>query len=706
MELEVEKLGTVTKSQDFEATQFTIKATAHSFKILSSGMYSNKIRAIIRELSTNAYDSHVQAGLEEKPFDIYFPNEHAPFFKIRDYGISIAHEDVQEVYCSFFGSTKTSTNKLNGAFGLGSKAFFAYVHSANISTYIDGVQRLYVAMLSEEGLPTLNYLGECETTEPNGLEVQLPVGRGDYNAFAYELSVLDHFPTKPRVFGIRGFSWEDREKAYSSRFYGENWKIRTDANRYTYAVMGYIAYPIEASKLDKKAFLFLDKWRSTGGLELLFNIGDFSITPSREQISYDARSIKVISDALLEIEKQISEKVKSEVGEQTSLVDLCTLWEKENNTFIKDAIKKIGFRGKDWVSNYINTSLVDEKFVEYSSDYQYRTNRWRITKNDVNSFSLDQLKRREFFIEDVHPNTSNKLIRSYLLQKSLKSNNTHHLVLVREPTNYTRHSSWETIGFPTDKIRYISELQAEYVEEEKAAPRASTSTVLNLNFTSYFGENTADSAWWTETEVNRTEGGFWIPINAFSLYGSSYASLAKLNEDTLAIYNLEKEELPKVIGVRKKEQAKFEKDPLWKRFDLELTKKIEELQTDENLLMYNNYCLYDSLNGLIFGNKIRDILHMLKYATLTGAGGQLLRQIQALELNTDQNYLNRGQNLSSFFRGKLTEDSFYTLNTKNLRLMIKDLDEKYPLLTLVFNARYSLSPTEQQHITQYIKDNS
>lgn len=703
MELEVEKLGTVTKSQDFEATQFTIKATAHSFKILSSGMYSNKIRAIIRELSTNAYDSHVQAGLEEKPFDIYFPNEHAPFFKIRDYGISIAHEDVQEVYCSFFGSTKTSTNKLNGAFGLGSKAFFAYVHSANISTYIDGVQRLYVAMLSEEGLPTLNYLGECETTEANGLEVQLPVARSDYNAFTYELSVLDHFPTKPRVFGIRGFSWEDREKAYSSRFYGENWKVRTDTNRQTYAVMGYIAYPIDAGKLDRKAYTFLDKWRSTGGLEILFNIGDFSITPSREQISYDARSIKVISDALLEIEKQISEKVKSEVGDQTSLVALCNLWEKENNCFIRDSIKKIGFRGKDWISSYINTHLVDEKFVEYASDYSYRTGRWKITKDDVNTFSLDQLRKREFFIEDVHPNTSNKLIKSYLLQKSLKSNNTHHLVLIREPTTYTKHSTWETIGFPTDNIRYISELQAEYVEEEKAV-RAATSTVLQLNFSTY--DNSTDSAWWTEQEVDRTEGGFWIPINAFSLYESTYTSLSALNGDAIAVYQLENEQLPKVIGVRKKEQAKFEKDPLWKRFDLELTKRIESLHTDENLLMYNNYLLYDFLIGLMFGHKIKDLLNMFKYATLTGAGGHLLRQIQALDLNTDHNYLDKGANLHNFLRRTATVDSFYTLDTKHLRLMIDALSEKYPLLPLILNSRYSLNSIEQQHITQYIKDNS
>ena len=46
---------TVEKSGNFEENQFSIEASAKAFMILSDGLYSNKILAVVRELSTNAY---------------------------------------------------------------------------------------------------------------------------------------------------------------------------------------------------------------------------------------------------------------------------------------------------------------------------------------------------------------------------------------------------------------------------------------------------------------------------------------------------------------------------------------------------------------------------------------------------------------------------------------------------------------------------
>ena len=42
--------------------QFSIQAGEKAFRILSTTLYENKIRAIVRELSCNAWDSHIQAG--------------------------------------------------------------------------------------------------------------------------------------------------------------------------------------------------------------------------------------------------------------------------------------------------------------------------------------------------------------------------------------------------------------------------------------------------------------------------------------------------------------------------------------------------------------------------------------------------------------------------------------------------------------------
>ena len=91
-------------------TEFRIKASAKAFGILSSGLYQNKVRAIIRELSCNAVDSHVAAGKSGTPFDIHLPNSLEPWFSIRDYGTGLSHEQVINIYTTYFESSKTDSN--------------------------------------------------------------------------------------------------------------------------------------------------------------------------------------------------------------------------------------------------------------------------------------------------------------------------------------------------------------------------------------------------------------------------------------------------------------------------------------------------------------------------------------------------------------------------------------------------------------------
>ena len=81
--------NTIVRSGSFEESNYTIEASAKAFSILSDGLYANKIEAVIRELSTNAYDSHVDAGHPDKPFLVHLPNRFKPVFYIRDYGTGL-----------------------------------------------------------------------------------------------------------------------------------------------------------------------------------------------------------------------------------------------------------------------------------------------------------------------------------------------------------------------------------------------------------------------------------------------------------------------------------------------------------------------------------------------------------------------------------------------------------------------------------------
>ena len=129
---EVEKTKCLTNMKG--GTNFTIKASSKMFKILSSGLYSNKIKAVIREVSCNAVDANVDAGRADIPIVVHLPNENEPFFSIKDSGTGLTPEQMVDIYTSYGTSTKTDRNDQIGALGLGSKSPFSYVDQFTVTS--------------------------------------------------------------------------------------------------------------------------------------------------------------------------------------------------------------------------------------------------------------------------------------------------------------------------------------------------------------------------------------------------------------------------------------------------------------------------------------------------------------------------------------------------------------------------------------------
>ena len=295
-----------------EGTEFRIKNSAKTFRILSDGLYSNKFKAIIRELACNAHDSHVAAGCPNTPFDIQLPTTLDPVFRIRDYGLGLDHDGVTLVYTTYGESTKEETNDQTGCLGLGSKSPFSYTDNFTVTAWKDGIKRIYTAYINDKGIPCLGIMGETETDEPNGLEVSFAVnGRGDMQNFANEISdVLKWFDTKPNLFN---YSNEVPEIKYVQREAGGPGVHLIDAGRGSYygremriyARMGNVAYPVEVGTVYEQSdsnVPELLRLRATNGqsIALLLEIpmGDLDFAASREQLSYDARTVRNLRSKL------------------------------------------------------------------------------------------------------------------------------------------------------------------------------------------------------------------------------------------------------------------------------------------------------------------------------------------------------------------------------------------------------------------------
>ena len=391
--------NTITKSENFVESNYSIDATAKAFAILSDGLYSNKILAVVRELSTNAYDSHVAAGCAEKPFDVHLPTALDNEFSIRDYGTGLSREDCMSLYTTYFRSDKTDSNDAVGCLGLGSKSPFAYTDQFMVESFYNGNHMTFSAYKNENDEPVFALLSEQPTNDPNGLRVSFATEAGDSTNFKYEAqNVWKYFVTTPNVnIDVEVDSQGDATMS------GDDWKICNKANR-GYAknelVMGQIGYELDADQFEGDVYDLL--WRGHG-LIIHANIGDVDITPSRESLSYNTRTKDFIHNKIKNILEEISTQTQQYIDDSPTLWDARLAWTGVNRSMsgvktIREAIGEIThyknqelFSAETWCGVDLPESTKAGNNVVWYTKSKYRTTVQRQEISVLKVFSSDEM---------------------------------------------------------------------------------------------------------------------------------------------------------------------------------------------------------------------------------------------------------------------------------------------------------------------------
>jgi hypothetical protein len=342
MKITNEQENLVTANLD-NVTKFRIKESAKSFQILSSSLYSDTITAIIRELSTNAVDSHNSVGKGDVPIKVHLPTSLESYFGVSDQGIGMDDKDVEVVFCTYFDSTKNDNNDDMGGFGIGGKAPYSYTKNFTITAVKDGIKRLYTAFINDEGLPELARLGQFETTEPNGVDIQVPVkDTSDAREFVNKAkSVFAGFDVMPE-FNISEFKPYEFSFTESNiddvKFYNKSYYSPFKG---TYVKMGYIYYPISIESIktaqgefdDIDGNRFLPTHFKILESDMIYDakVGDFDIMPSREGLTYTKSNVK----RLYELADKIKTSIYNDLYD--SVVSELNIWDKI--TVFKNKIK-------------------------------------------------------------------------------------------------------------------------------------------------------------------------------------------------------------------------------------------------------------------------------------------------------------------------------------------------------------------------------
>ena len=353
-------------SSSLETNQASIEMTPMMFKLLSSGLYQFKERAVIRELSCNGLDGHEMNGNPEKPLDIHLPTRFEPYFEVRDYGIGMTHEEIMNLYLCYGASTKRDNNYTIGGFGVGSKSFFSIAQSATVTSWKDGIKRQYTIYM-EEGMPQVTKLMETESDEPTGISVRVavPMQMGA-NFFHEACYVYSFFDVKPNV----NMELDYFHDNYDLVVEGEGYKAYTHSRMSksiepdVKVVMGQVAYDLDIDTIFKdrsELWELIDEslFKEFSLVELHLPIGTVEVAASRETLSMEESTHGYIVNIFKDFASSVVKDIQKNVDKCDSYMAVASLRQEllhsYKNTTVYYLDKHLTYKGKtlaEWITHF------------------------------------------------------------------------------------------------------------------------------------------------------------------------------------------------------------------------------------------------------------------------------------------------------------------------------------------------------------------
>ena len=508
--------------------QFKVATNAKMMRLLSDSLYSDKIAAPIRELSTNALDSHIAVGKTSTPFHVHLPCSNNPEFRIRDYGSGLSLEQLQGLYSTYGESDKNNSNDFTGCMGLGSKSPFAYTDSFTVTSYHNGQKFICITGRNDQG-PTLNIMDGISTTEPNGLEVAFGVKREHFTEFARKaIDIYKHFPVYPKFTGglIPTNKPIEQEEILLQ---GNGWKLCASSSSQSIAVMGHIAYPIDCKHFSKyvdNSGTWYGRYRSEDnleaellkmGLEIHFPIGAIEMDISRESLQYNKLTVDEIKKRLKIIGDEINVLISEHFKVCTTVWDARCLW---HDLFKYGKLKDLSsvaevvgttWNGKDItkeISININDNL-DIVSVTKGKAYTRRRTQHYINPTKNIKFYVNDVKKGAYTVAErdsnYHSNGGTDCNQIWLL--TFKGTD--------QERADARAKLVEKIGIEDSQLIYVSTLPQGPKTVYSGSRQTKQFTYKNNNPPANYYRSHAiysQSEWWIETTIDLSGGGYYVPL--------------------------------------------------------------------------------------------------------------------------------------------------------------------------------------------------
>jgi hypothetical protein len=275
--------------------------------------YAHPIRTLVQEYLSNARDAQREVDNKKDKIQVTLPTKISPTLKIRDFGPGLSRERILQVFSQLGSSTKRNSNRQTGGFGIGSKSAFAYRENFFVRSFFKGEETLYEVSTAHSYEGDLEVIYKGKTTKANGVEIEIPVKKGDESEFISAVlratifwseverpSIVSNpnfYPSFKALAMDTDFTCYDRCKSLKTIFGTDGVVFVIDGIPYNVSVPSSSNYSLASNKY---AYVYF------------FQTGKFKVSISRESIEHD----KKITEEINEILKQTKNKIFNHIEKQ------------------------------------------------------------------------------------------------------------------------------------------------------------------------------------------------------------------------------------------------------------------------------------------------------------------------------------------------------------------------------------------------------
>ena len=275
--------------------------------ILTKGLYSDPITAVIAEITNNGIDSVVQSGKNatENPVLVEIDKDEQEnyFFRVTDKGMGLIPWEFKNIVMNYLESTKENDNSSIGMFGLGAKSFLSLDRAATFTCRKNGAEWKFLAYPGTE-FCEYDLISKRPTTEEDGVTFEIPI-RDRYEKDDFIDKALQKLAYYDTVALTVDKILEENKIVRS-----ENWQYSNqNTNDYLHLCLKDVYYSIDFIKLGIAPIRI--------PIALRFGLQDgLVVTPSRESLIYTEKVKKIILDKIEKVADWFVERYNKTVEKE------------------------------------------------------------------------------------------------------------------------------------------------------------------------------------------------------------------------------------------------------------------------------------------------------------------------------------------------------------------------------------------------------